>query len=156
MELTDDNFDKMVLDGDDVWLVEFFAPWCGHCKKWVWVFDTLSVSHRLDIGLTFYGKISFVEVKQCFELIILKRFNVENDVMKVPFFSILSLEPEWAAAASAVKEQTKGKVRLGAVDATVHQGVSSRYGVSMKLLNFYSYIFFPWHNSSGCIDETEF
>lgn len=41
-----------------------------------------------------------------------------------------SLEPEWAAAATAVKEQTKGKVRLGAVDATVHQGVSSRYGVS--------------------------
>lgn len=72
VELTDDNFDKMVLDSDDVWLVEFFAPWCGHCKN---------------------------------------------------------LEPEWAAAASAVKEQTKGKVRLGAVDATVHQVVSSRYGI---------------------------
>ncbi|XP_029984669.1 protein disulfide-isomerase A6 [Sphaeramia orbicularis] len=72
VELTDDNFDKMVLDSDDVWLVEFFAPWCGHCKN---------------------------------------------------------LEPEWAAAATAVKEQTKGKVRLGAVDATVHQGLSSRYGI---------------------------
>ncbi|KAM9778211.1 protein disulfide-isomerase A6 isoform X1 [Syngnathus typhle] len=72
VELTDDNFDKMVLHSDDVWLVEFFAPWCGHCKN---------------------------------------------------------LEPEWAAAASAVKEQTKGKVRLGAVDATVHQAVSSRYGI---------------------------
>lgn len=44
--------------------------------------------------------------------------------------SVNSLEPEWAAAASAVKEQTKGKVRLGAVDATVHQVVSGRYGVS--------------------------
>ncbi|XP_027139836.1 protein disulfide-isomerase A6 [Larimichthys crocea] len=72
VELTDDNFDKLVLEGDDVWMVEFFAPWCGHCK---------------------------------------------------------SLEPEWAAAASAIKEQTKGKVRLGAVDATVHQAVSSRYGI---------------------------
>ncbi|KAM7367787.1 hypothetical protein PAMP_014062 [Pampus punctatissimus] len=72
VELTDDNFDKMVLDSDDVWLVEFFAPWCGHCKN---------------------------------------------------------LEPEWAAAATAVKEQTKGKIRLGAVDATVHQGLSSRYGI---------------------------
>ncbi len=41
-----------------------------------------------------------------------------------------SLEPEWAAAATSVKEQTKGKVRLGAMDATVHQAVSSRYGVS--------------------------
>ncbi|KAM4521568.1 protein disulfide-isomerase A6 [Odontesthes bonariensis] len=72
VELTDDNFDKMVLDSGEVWLVEFFAPWCGHCKN---------------------------------------------------------LEPEWAAAATAVKEQTKGKVHLGAVDATVHQGVSSRYGI---------------------------
>lgn len=43
---------------------------------------------------------------------------------------LLSLEPEWTAAATAVKEQTKGKVRLGAVDATVHQVVSGRYGVS--------------------------
>ncbi|XP_063757902.1 protein disulfide-isomerase A6 isoform X2 [Eleginops maclovinus] len=72
VELTDDNFDKMVMQGDEVWLVEFFAPWCGHCKN---------------------------------------------------------LEPEWTAAASAVNEQTKGKVRLGAVDATVHQAVSSRYGI---------------------------
>ncbi|KAM9839938.1 protein disulfide-isomerase A6 isoform 2-T2 [Aulostomus maculatus] len=72
VELTDDNFNKMVLDSDDVWMVEFFAPWCGHCKN---------------------------------------------------------LEPEWAAAAATVKERTKGKVRLGAVDATVHQGVSSRYGI---------------------------
>uniref|UniRef100_A0A672GV34 Protein disulfide-isomerase A6 n=1 Tax=Salarias fasciatus TaxID=181472 RepID=A0A672GV34_SALFA len=72
VELTDDNFNKMVLESDDVWLVEFFAPWCGHCKN---------------------------------------------------------LEPEWAAAATAVKEFSNGKVRLGAVDATVHQGVSSRYGI---------------------------
>lgn len=31
IELTDANFDKLVLQSDDVWLVEFFAPWCG---KW--------------------------------------------------------------------------------------------------------------------------
>ncbi|XP_017267505.1 protein disulfide-isomerase A6 isoform X2 [Kryptolebias marmoratus] len=72
VELTDDNFDKTVLDSDEVWMVEFFAPWCGHCKN---------------------------------------------------------LEPEWTAAATAVKGQTKGRVRLGAVDATVHQVISSRYGI---------------------------
>lgn len=27
IELTDSNFDKLVLESDDVWLVEFFAPW---------------------------------------------------------------------------------------------------------------------------------
>jgi len=33
IELTDDSFDKNVINSDDVWMVEFYAPWCGHCKK---------------------------------------------------------------------------------------------------------------------------
>nr|KAF6430040.1 protein disulfide isomerase family A member 6 [Molossus molossus] len=72
IELTDDNFDKNVLDSEDVWMVEFYAPWCGHCKN---------------------------------------------------------LEPEWAAAATEVKEQTKGKVKLAAVDATANQMLAGRYGI---------------------------
>lgn len=68
IELTDSNFDELVLNSEDIWLVEFFAPWCGHCKN---------------------------------------------------------LEPEWAKAAT----ELKGKVKLGAVDATVHQSVAQKYGV---------------------------
>ncbi|XP_064653166.1 protein disulfide-isomerase A6 homolog [Lineus longissimus] len=33
IELTDSNFESLVINSDDVWLVEFYAPWCGHCKR---------------------------------------------------------------------------------------------------------------------------
>ncbi|KAJ4976890.1 hypothetical protein NE237_001996 [Protea cynaroides] len=33
VELTSRNFDETVLKSKDLWIVEFFAPWCGHCKK---------------------------------------------------------------------------------------------------------------------------
>lgn len=32
-QLTDRNFDQVVLDEDKDALVEFYAPWCGHCKN---------------------------------------------------------------------------------------------------------------------------
>uniref|UniRef100_A0A0R3S041 protein disulfide-isomerase n=1 Tax=Elaeophora elaphi TaxID=1147741 RepID=A0A0R3S041_9BILA len=68
IELTDSNFEDLVLHSKDIWLVEFFAPWCGHCK---------------------------------------------------------ALKPHWEAAAS----ELAGKVKVGALDATVHQMMSSRFGI---------------------------
>jgi len=68
VELTDANFKKLVLNSDDMWLLEFYAPWCGHCK---------------------------------------------------------SLAGPWADAASNLK----GKVKLGALDATQHPSTAQQYGV---------------------------
>ena len=33
IELNADNFAREVFGSPHVWLVEFYAPWCGHCKR---------------------------------------------------------------------------------------------------------------------------
>ena len=44
IELTESNFKKLVLQSDDMWLVEFFAPWCGHCKVILDYFQSLNMN----------------------------------------------------------------------------------------------------------------
>jgi protein disulfide-isomerase A6 len=31
--LNKDNWQQEVIKSDSLWLVEFYAPWCGHCKS---------------------------------------------------------------------------------------------------------------------------
>ncbi|XP_014780796.1 protein disulfide-isomerase A6 homolog isoform X1 [Octopus bimaculoides] len=88
IELTDSNFEEMVLKSDDMWLVEFFAPWCGHCKN---------------------------------------------------------LAPQWQSAAT----ELKGKVKLGALDATVHTLTSEKYGIR----GFPTIKFFPAGVKDGSAQE---
>ena len=68
IELTEANWQKKVMNSEKGILVEFYAPWCGHCK---------------------------------------------------------SLAGPWADAAS----QLKGKLDLGALDATAHGSIAQQYGV---------------------------
>lgn len=35
VELDSSNFDKLVINSDEIWIVEFYAPWCGHCQQLV-------------------------------------------------------------------------------------------------------------------------
>jgi protein disulfide-isomerase A6 len=35
VDLTPANFDRLVIQSDALWIVEFYAPWCGHCQQFV-------------------------------------------------------------------------------------------------------------------------
>jgi len=48
VDLTDANFDKIVKDSSKDVLVEFYAPWCGHCKHLVPVYEKLATAYSAE------------------------------------------------------------------------------------------------------------
>nr|GMD48323.1 probable protein disulfide-isomerase A6 [Ipomoea batatas] len=46
--LTPENFDEIVLNEKKDVLVEFYAPWCGHCKHLAPIYEKVAAAFKLD------------------------------------------------------------------------------------------------------------
>lgn len=68
-ELTDANFESHVKEGR--WLVEFYAPWCGHCKQLEPVLDEVARRH-------FNGAIHIGKVDATANAALKERFKVDG------------------------------------------------------------------------------
>merc|ERR1719326_386055 len=48
VDLTMDNFVEVVTDSKKHVVVEFFAPWCGHCKEFAPVYEKIGENYQGD------------------------------------------------------------------------------------------------------------
>ena len=46
IQLNKDNFDNEVIKSNNLWLILFYAPWCGHCKAFHPQFEKLAKSTK--------------------------------------------------------------------------------------------------------------
>ncbi|KAK8951956.1 Protein disulfide isomerase-like 2-3 [Platanthera zijinensis] len=97
VELTSQNFDNEVIKSKDLWIVEFFAPWCGHCKKlapeWKKAANNLK------------GKVKLGHIDCDAEKSLMSRFNVQG-FPTILVFGVDKDSPfpyEGARAASAIE-----------------------------------------------------
>ncbi|OQR88212.1 thioredoxin-like protein [Achlya hypogyna] len=99
--LTDDNFDTLVVNGKGKpWLMDFYHPYCPHCRQFVPIFEEIAAYYK-ENGLVNIGALSCMDWYQC------SKYNVKG----FPTLILWNFDKKWNGENKrAVGEHTKEEV----------------------------------------------
>ncbi|XP_061342433.1 protein disulfide isomerase-like 2-3 [Gastrolobium bilobum] len=104
VELNSSNCGEFVLKSKELWIVEFFAPWCGHCKKLAPEWKKAASNLK--------GKVKLGHVDCDAEKSLMSRFNVQG-FPTILVFGADKESPipyEGARTASAIESFAQGQL----------------------------------------------
>eukprot|EP00594_Rhizosolenia_setigera_P018810 CAMPEP_0178962364 /NCGR_PEP_ID=MMETSP0789-20121207/14314_1 /TAXON_ID=3005 /ORGANISM="Rhizosolenia setigera, Strain CCMP 1694" /LENGTH=309 /DNA_ID=CAMNT_0020646487 /DNA_START=105 /DNA_END=1034 /DNA_ORIENTATION=- len=104
IQLTSRNFDSNLRDGS-AWLIEFYAPWCGHCKQFAPQYEA--------VALHFHKRNKKIEEE---------KENNSNSDNNVDSSSEKTQN-------NNKKSKEKREVKVGQVDATSERALAHRFNV---------------------------
>jgi protein disulfide-isomerase A6 len=119
LDLIPSNFDQVVLKSGTPTLVEFFAPWCGHCKTLAPVYEELALAFEHA-----KGKVQIAKVDADAERDLGKRFGVQG-FPTLKFFDGKSDQPtdynggrDLESLSTFITEKTGVRSKKGAAKAS--------------------------------------
>jgi len=70
------NFDSSLRDGK-VWLIEFYAPWCGHCTRFATTYESVATHfHSKQLDRTISRRVNVAKIDGASERALASRFGV--------------------------------------------------------------------------------
>jgi len=91
-EITDSNFEKEVIQSETPVVVDFWAPWCGPCRRLAPVTEKLAVDYQ--------GKVKFCKINVDEN----PEMSSKYQVMSIPFLAFFKGGQQTDSAVGAVPE----------------------------------------------------